>query len=99
MATKRPWAAPGFTVLALLALSACSGGGGSSGSPGGTPVSSGGDSVSPPPPPPPPPVAAANPYAADGDTQASKLGNLAVFGDSYSSPNAANRPGVRVWNQ
>jgi phospholipase/lecithinase/hemolysin len=83
---RHAWAAPGFSALALLALSGCfgGGGGGNGGSPGGTPSS-------------PPSAPVVNPYAADGDSTPSQLGNLVVFGDSYSNPNQNVRPGVTVW--
>ncbi|MEK0085421.1 SGNH/GDSL hydrolase family protein [Benzoatithermus flavus] len=38
-----------------------------------------------------------NPYAVAGDTRPSRLGNLLVFGDSYSAANQTARPGVKVW--
>lgn len=93
----------GMLLLASTALVGCAGGGsGGGGSGGGGPSSggsaggggggggTGGGGT--------PPVASVpNPYALGGDTEPTRLGNLVVFGDSYSTP-SGNRPGVVVWN-
>ncbi|MEO1017033.1 MAG: SGNH/GDSL hydrolase family protein, partial [Pseudomonadota bacterium] len=99
MVNKRNWAAPGFTVLALLALSACAGGGGGGNGGGGgtstapsTAAGSGGGGGTPP----PPDFEVPNIYAAYDDEQPNELDKLLVFGDSYSD---TERFDFDIWSE
>ncbi len=96
MVNKRNWAAPGFTVLTLLALSACAGGGGGGGNGGvgGSPSTASGSGGGSPPP--PPDFEVPNIYAAYGDEQPNQLENLLVFGDSYSD---TERFSFDIWSE
>ena len=94
MLKNNNWAVPGFTCLAMLALSACSGGG--AGGPGGTPgtgTGTGGGTVTPP----VVDFTVPNPYANYKDDEASQIGTLTVFGDSYSDENARNNRDFDTW--
>ncbi|MEZ5823808.1 MAG: hypothetical protein R3C97_03405 [Geminicoccaceae bacterium] len=92
MLKKNHWAIPGFTCIAMLSLSACGGGsGGNLGTPGdgvgggaggGTPVV---DFTVP------------NAYAVYGESNATEIGKLNVFGDSYSAENAKNNAKFDTW--
>ena len=85
MINRNHWSISGFSAMALLALSACSGGGGGSG--GGTPSTpSGGGGGGGGGTPPVVDFAVPNPYATAGAANPAKLGRLFVFGDSYSDP-------------
>ncbi|MCB1993264.1 MAG: hypothetical protein KDG49_17570, partial [Geminicoccaceae bacterium] len=81
MINRNHWSISGFSAMALLALSACSGGGGGSG--GGTPSTpSGGGGGGGGGTPPVVDFAVPNPYATAGSESPDKLGRLFVFGDS-----------------
>ena len=94
MIIKRNWATPGFTCLAMLALSACAGNGastgGASGGTGGTGGGAGGGGVVVD-------FTVPNAYADFGDETAKKIGTLTVFGDSYSAEDAVNNRDFDTW--
>lgn len=90
MSRKHRWTVPGFTLLALLAVSGCGGGSGSGGGPSSGSVDSGGGTGG---------TRTPNPYAGTNDTRPTRLGRLVVMGDSYSATNQTFRPGVVVWHK
>ncbi|MCB9943229.1 MAG: hypothetical protein H6851_06360 [Geminicoccaceae bacterium] len=95
MLKKNNWSIPGFTCIAMLSLSACGGGNGgdfhAGGAGTGTGAGSGGGTA---------PVVdftVPNPYATYDDDNASNIGTLTVFGDSYSDVNGKNNAKFSTW--
>ena len=95
MLKKNHWSIPGFTCIAMLSLSACGGsnGHGNLGTPGGAGGSGAGGGGETP----VVDFTVPNVYATGVDGYATEIGQLNVFGDSYSDENARNNADFDTW--